>query len=180
MKKYNFLFATDAKFGWLLPLVLSSIFDNANNVQCRVFIYYSSMHDKDKNNIKLVAEHYNQEVVFKKFNVKAAMDAHNLQDAPAWFGSFDAYTRIFAVEDLYQQGIDKCIYLDCDVLVLQSLESLFHIYDEMQTIGGLAGRDPNSHNKFMTDNYLNSGVLVMNLIYLHNVNFMDKCISFLK
>ena len=50
----------------------------------------------------------------------------------------------------------------------------------MQTIGGLAGRDPNSHNKFMTDNYLNSGVLVMNLIYLHNVNFMDKCISFLK
>lgn len=176
---YNFMFATNADFGWLLPLVLASIFDHAP-APCRVFIFYSSLHDKDRMLIMRTAQFYGQEVVLEKYDIKHVLDNYHLDEAPAWFGSFDAYTRIFAAEDLYQRGIEKCIYLDCDVLIIRSLDSLFEIYDGMQTIGGLAGRVPDSKNPFMTDNYLNSGVLVMNLKYLHEHDFTPRCVAFLQ
>ena len=105
MNKMNFLLATNAKLGPILPFVLSSIYDN--QPAASVYLYYSALAEEDLKKISSVAKTFNGELNLIHFDIKQILDQQGLKDIPAWFGSYDAYTRIFAIQDLYEKGIDK-------------------------------------------------------------------------
>lgn len=189
------MFATNAKFGKRLPLVLHSMFDHCPE-PCRVFIYYSAMSERDMAAIRKVAAQWKQEVVLQYFDIKKVLDDYGLQQIPAWFGSFDAYTRIFATEDLYAKGIDKVAYMDCDVLVVNDMRPFLKEYDKVIAIAGSTegkaeqttktdgqAKAENTRKSKYTDfshsKYVNSGVLLFNLKYTHEHDFVRRCVNWM-
>lgn len=98
--------------------------------------------------------------------------------------SYAAYLRLF-ITDLLPQNIDKVLYLDCDIVVINSLIDLWNMdisqyclaalddYGEAQRLGAMRmGLE-------MGIKYFNSGVMLVNLQKLREMNFMKMVQDFL-
>lgn len=100
-------------------------------------------------------------------------DESLLNGMPSWGGSRMASVRCFMPEIL--SDVDWCLYLDCDVLYLASLEDFWHlrddscyavaVQDEAQWVRRLEGAWALRHcGVNIPDNeYFNSGVMLLNL-----------------
>ena len=88
-----------------------------------------------------------------------------------------AYLRIFLPNDL-----NKVIYLDCDTIIEADLTELYNIDLGDKLIAGVLDYNMNSCRKFDLDyyQYINTGVLILDLEKLRNFNFKDKCLEFIK
>jgi lipopolysaccharide biosynthesis glycosyltransferase len=98
--------------------------------------------------------------------------------------SYAAYLRLF-IPDLLPQNIDKVLYLDCDIVVINSLTDLWNMdisqyclaalddYGNAQEFGAIRmGLD-------VGFKYFNSGVMLINLQKLRDMNFIEKVQDFL-
>lgn len=72
--------------------------------------------------------------------------------------------------------LEKVIYLDCDVVVCSSLRELFNIDLQNSMIAGVL--DIDIKRKKYRQNYVNSGVLLMNLNKMREQNVEDKLLTF--
>jgi len=74
----------------------------------------------------------------------------------------------------------KLIYLDCDMLVQSDLSELFQVDMTGYLIGGISDSGGQSTSKIprqQSDQYINSGVLLMDLDGLRKDGFLEKCRS---
>ena len=89
--------------------------------------------------------------------------------------SLASYLRLL-IPDVIQES--KVIYLDCDVIVQSDLSDLFKIELGNNAIGGVhdeyAERDT-AIPRIKNDQYINSGVLILQLDKLRNDQFFEKC-----
>jgi len=71
----------------------------------------------------------------------------------------------------------KVIYLDCDTLVLADLAPLYETDTKDFAIGGVIDPDGPKFNKILQNGreYMNSGVLLMNLDLMREEEFLKKC-----
>ncbi len=99
--------------------------------------------------------------------------------------SVAAYYRLLAANIL---EVDKCIYLDCDLIVYLDLNDLFKIDISDYYIGGVADMglisSPNSAFQYMQDcnikdfsDYINTGVLLMNLELMRKEHLVERFFS---
>lgn len=75
-------------------------------------------------------------------------------------------------------NIDKVIYLDCDVLVCSSLNDLFEVNLEDKVIAGVLDIDLKRKNR--NPNYVNSGVLLMDLAKIREQNIENEFLDYAK
>lgn len=81
-----------------------------------------------------------------------------------------ALYRLFLPKIL--KDIDKVIYLDCDIVVRDDIKKLWK-YNPKEIAGVL---DPCEKTR-ITPNYINSGVMVMNLKALRENNFIERIVA---
>ncbi|MDR0920356.1 MAG: glycosyltransferase, partial [Oscillospiraceae bacterium] len=98
---------------------------------------------------------------------------------------------MFKIFSLLPQGLDKCIYLDCDTLILKDLKELYDFdlgdnyvagVPDIIRLGKFYGApDPERYTfEVQTlDHYVNSGVLLWNLDKCRKDNIEERLISFL-
>jgi len=97
-----------------------------------------------------------------------------------------AYFRLLIPEVL--RGYDKCIYLDCDVLVNDDIEKLYNIDLEDNYIAGVKDchvmeETPRKekHRKMLgipsMDKYVNSGVLLINLKKMREASLVNRFVK---
>ncbi len=96
-----------------------------------------------------------------------------------------SWYRIYLPE-LLPTTIDKVLYLDCDVCVVDKLDELFDTDMEGKAIAGAI--DPESYSTSVFDRlgfphskgYVCCGVLMMNLDYWRKHNIVDKVLAYSK
>ena len=138
---------------------------------------------KCKTVIRSILAHSNADITFyiigvKNFEYKANIRCYDKPDLSSLnyktqirYISMASTYRLFAP---YILDVNKAIYLDCDLVVLDDIEKLWRVEPEY-----LAGvQDPlftkHANRNGLRHTYINSGVMVINLENLRQINYLDR------
>lgn len=98
--------------------------------------------------------------------------------------SYAAYLRLF-IPDLLPKNIARALYLDCDIVVINSLVGLWNIDIRQYCLAALddyGNAQESGAIRMGLDvgfKYFNSGVMLINLQKLRDMNFIEKVQDFL-
>jgi lipopolysaccharide biosynthesis glycosyltransferase len=183
--KINITCSTDDNYAPYACVMLVSVLENLNkDCFANIFILDGGISVENKNKIKSTLKKYNCDVSFV-FVPKEKEKLFESATATSSHLSKTAYYRLLLPEML--NNIDKIIYLDCDLIVLDDISDLWDIDLEGKQIMAvpvlfmfyyylLSDR----FNISPESGFLNSGVMVMDLKSLRNSNFVNKAIEFIK
>lgn len=97
--------------------------------------------------------------------------------------TLSTYYRLFLPE-LLPEDITKLLYLDVDVIVLDSIHKLWKIDLSGYALAGVEDYNGKPlairQNLAESDLYINAGMLLMNLEYLRNMDFQTTALSYIK
>lgn len=180
---YHIVFCVNAKFFEHLPLAIYSICRHTTK-SIEFHIFYSSLSEHSQTEILEIFKKYDKnrfKVVYEYLDTESELKLNGACNIKPWFGSYDAYTRGIVSKKLFDKGIRSIVYLDADILAVSSLDDLLN---KTLTVKGLAGRITEPPGKSFLENktkeYVQSGILVMNLDYLVKINFTEKFIKLLR
>ncbi|MBR3627655.1 MAG: glycosyltransferase family 8 protein [Elusimicrobia bacterium] len=164
--KINICFSTDNNYIKPLYSSITSILKNADiDTDLNIFILENDLSDKNKNillNLKTIKE---CEIKFIKIETTLISDLPDFKENLNYI-SKTSFFRFFVADLL--KDIDKIIYLDCDIIVLSDLKSLFiqdiqnNYIAAVEDIGYYCNLSKHKYLKNF-DFYINAGVLLINL-----------------
>ena len=161
--------------------MVTSILENTLDTNFKLFIFY---HDFEKEKIDQIFKIFKKKKIEIKF-IKINKELFKNTILETYYKvSLEAYARLLVPDLLIET--DKIIYLDPDVIINQDLNFLFNIDLENSYIAAVKDFNPNSLILFKkseickkSENYFNSGVMVMNLKKLREFNFTSKALDLL-
>ncbi len=182
-KTINILCATDDNYVPYCGIMLTSVFDNNKDSEIEVYILIDKpLSVSNCRRIERLSRHYHQKIhlVMVDNSFVAQFPTRGMS-----YWSVAMYYRLFAVE-LLPNSIDTILYLDCDIIVNSSIESLFEIDMEDAAIASVC----DIYN-FSTEcserlgyppegGYFNSGVMLMNMSYWREHRIGEECLDYLK
>lgn len=173
--KLNIAYSSNNNYAKYLGISLLSLLKN--NIEIKeidIYIINDSISNENKDKISQLIYEYKRHVEF--------IDLEKLTENLTVETTFprSSFGRIFLSKKL---NIDKLIYLDCDSIVLGSLNEIWkeNIDDYL-----LAGVQDTVNKYFLTSigidkntRYINAGFLVMNLKKWREMCIQDKCVDFI-
>ena len=180
----NIIYASDDNYAPLLTVAMTSVCEN-NNVPIKFFILDNEIKPKNKSFLKNLEEKYdNVKIIFIELSdLEDRLNLPKFQTEGILSMNITAYSRLF-MSLLLPEDIDKVLYLDCDTLVLKSLEELWDINIENFMCAGVEDPAPIALKETIgfkaEDTYINSGVLLINLKKWRENNIVDDFLKFLK
>lgn len=182
-KTINILCATDDNYVPYCGIMLTSVFDNNKDSEIEVYILIDKpLSVSNCRRIERLSRHYHQKInlVMVDNSFVAQFPTRGMS-----YWSVAMYYRLFAAE-LLPNSIDTILYLDCDIIVNSSIESLFEIDMEDAAIASVC----DIYN-FSTEcserlgyppegGYFNSGVMLMNMSYWREHRIGEECLDYLK
>lgn len=172
----NIVYASDNNFAEILGISMTSLFENnKSSSEIVVYILDDGINEDNKEKLTSIAYIYSRELIF--VDVKGYEVPESVQ-SERW--SKSAFTRLF-MKQLLPDNISKVLYLDCDILIRNSLEELYNT--DVSEYVAASVRDCIS--KMYLNNldidaagfYCNSGVLLINMEKWNSelfMNFFDK------
>lgn len=164
---YHILCATDDNYVPHCGVMITSLLSNhKGNFDVVIHLIDDHICEENKQKLIQIVCNFNQEIIFH------AIDAHLIEALKLQGDTYTlpiVYYRLF-VSRILDTSINKVLYLDCDLIVLKDIVSLFKI--NMDKFAIAAVRDVNQpmweEQAFQmgfsyTDRYFNSGVLLINL-----------------
>ena len=182
--KMDIVFCIDNNYVMPCGIVMVSVLENNKNTLITFHIIGMDLSENSKNELLAVADLYTGATVLLYDIKKEMLESYNfsLYDSPHL--SLAAYSRLFLI-DILPKNVDKAIYLDADMIVTNSLSELWNTDISDYAVAGV----PDPYCMFHTDiyknfgyndtfQYINSGVLLMNLKYWREHNLKDRFIQF--
>lgn len=182
-KIINIALNIDSKYVVPCCTMLCSIFENNRNKKFCIHIISEGLNDCVISDIEeLVESKYNQKLFFY------TIDPESLNNFPQYINSHisqAANCRLF-IADILPSEVTKVLYLDCDLIVDSSLESLWETDISDNPIAVVedmwSGKDDNyvrlNYNKRY--GYFNSGVMLINLAWWREKCISKKCIEYMR
>ena len=181
--RINIVLNTDSQYVVHCCTMLSSLFENNINSKFNIHVISGGLTGPCISDIKnLVEEKYNQKLYLY------IIDSEELYYFPKYKNSHiseAANYRLF-VDKILPPYIDKVLYLDCDLIVNNSLAPLWSIDISDCPIAAVedmwSGKDDN-YIRLGYDKkygYFNSGVLLVNLKWWRENNICNKFVEYLK
>lgn len=173
--KYHVALATDNRYVPYAAAVVASVLKHAGQNESLCFhIITDGVEEKQKESLKSL----------KTLHDKVEFDfiTPNIADLPKVKLTISHISRasLFRLQlPELLKGCDKIIYLDCDTIVLDSLNELWNTDIGSSLIAGVCDYNGRltSHNTKLgitEGKYINSGVLVMNLKRMRDENISDR------
>jgi lipopolysaccharide biosynthesis glycosyltransferase len=160
--------SSDNNYAKYMYIAAYSMLKNASaNTYYNIYMQISNDFSKRyKDNILELAKKYPCTISFIE------MDKHMPKVLPGYFPPA-AYYRLLA--PILLPDLDKCIYIDSDVLVLKDLTELYDIDIQDYYLAGVENGRPSyvAHLHW----YVNSGVLLMNLKAIREAKLTDRFIE---
>lgn len=202
MTEYHIAFCTDNNYLPYCFVTCQSIIDSLDkNIDKREAITFHLIVDNsvivpDLNNKGLQFSNRNSASVKISFIIHS-IDHSLFKDAPLLRGSYGAYYRIL-LDKIIDKDVGYILYLDADILVRKDIRQLFKstnltnsvfaacedfaIASQSQSIDYRIEPLSSDYKALSIDltNYINSGVLLINLHEYRKNNISDICISLLK
>ena len=175
------VYASDDKFAEILGVSLVSLYENSKDMDdIVVYVLDSEIKNENKDKLLTVSRQYSRtEVQFipakdisKKLEMKVSIDR----------GSLSQYARLFVSSDL-PKDLDRVLYLDCDIIVKQSIHELWNLDLHGKTIGALLDAFSKYYRANVdleeNDIMFNSGVMLIDLDKWRQDNVEDKLLEFI-
>ena len=167
----HIVLASDEKFVQHLAVTITSILINSPNEEVFFHVLHNGLSEESKS--KLNEMFYTS---FSKIDYKF-ISLNVFKSFPVWYNriSIIAYSRL-KIPSLFPE-LKRIIYLDCDIVVLKNIRDLWDTNLEGHPIGAcLALVNPNyiQPTGLLPNKYLNSGILLMDLIMLRDIEFEAK------
>ncbi|MCP3965131.1 MAG: glycosyltransferase family 8 protein [Lentisphaerae bacterium] len=157
-------------------VMLCSLFENNSNYFFKVYILTESKGNITDNFLRFINQYDH------KINI-LLIDIEKINKFPLFFGHTHAvYYRLF-LDQLLPGDLDKVIYLDTDIIVNEKIIELWNVDLGKHYLAAVLNcfyfkkdiiRIENDL-KINEDEYFNSGVLVLNLKKLREINFSKQC-----
>lgn len=176
----DIVYASNDNYARHLAVSLYSLLDhNQNSETITVYILSLGLSVENQNHLRLVADTFSRRLVFIELGDLKERFAHQVDT-----GGFDLsiMARLF-VGEVLPEPVMRVLYLDCDTVVLRSLEGLWEtelhdflagavmeptIYPEIKKQIGLGENDP----------YFNSGVLLIDMKKWREERAQEKLLGF--
>lgn len=171
----DLVYASDDKFTEVLGISMISLLENNAGENIGVYILDEGISAANKAVLTRIADKYSAKIFF--VDVKNMLDPNMKQCR----GSLSTFSRLY-LDKLLPQNIEKIIYLDCDTLILKSLKDFYATDVSGYFFAGVNDCVSRSHIKAVglndTGNYMNAGVLLINLEKWREENASEKFIDF--
>lgn len=142
--------------------MLCSLFENNKRHRFHVHIFSFDISEKNKNCIKAFAERYGNTVSFYSFDDKGI----KYPNIGSGHISKESYIRLFAPNYL-PDDIERILYLDVDLLVLDDIQELYSIPMESAVIAGIMDYPEKDRYERLgipsEYGYFNAGVMMFNI-----------------
>lgn len=177
------VFATNDKYAKYIPVTITSILENSSKIYTyQFYIFHSGLSDESKQIIsKNEAYQY-----YKNYNI-------SFIDIRSFINTSEFYSRgRFSIEMWYRllipeilNNYEKVIYLDCDLIVLSDISTLYNTYLADNYLAVIRNMVTESFLRLKQlsiepKEYFNSGVLLFNNHQWNNLKLRSKCLDKLK
>ncbi|MDB9487749.1 glycosyltransferase family 8 protein [Dolichospermum circinale CS-537/01] len=172
----------DEKYAPYAAVVIKSIFGSAKRGEEYEFhILSTGLSEKVKSNFREIAEFHNSSLKIYQISPE------RLASFPEGVHTLNTYLRLFLPEILPEY--DKIIYLDADVLVLDSLQEIWDyplknllgvVPDAISYLRGSALDHFKDLRLPSTHIYFNAGLLLINLKLAREIGFLEQTICWVK
>lgn len=179
--KAHIVYASDDGFAEILGISMISLFDNSSDMESiQVYILDSGIIDSNKQKLESICKTYNRQLPVW---IRAKNICEELaMDVAVDRGSLSQYARLFISRDL-PADLDRVLYLDCDILVNQSIRELWNLNLHGKTIGALMDAFSKLYRANIdlkpNDIMFNSGVMLIDLHRWKEDKIEDKLMHFI-
>lgn len=163
----NVLLCFDSKFVMPAMTTIYSLFKNNKDV-C-LYIFHSGLREQEKMCIlQLASIDKNNKIILKEINKEDLLDCAYI------YGRYSVsiYYRFLAYR-LLDQSIERVLYLDTDIIVKGDISTLYNTDFEGNYFVGCLDSTSDPEQRLGLKEYINSGVLLMNLRELRSENRME-------
>lgn len=186
MNRYDISIATNAAFIPGAFMALASLARNAKPESQLVFhVFTEQVNPRTMDELRRVLKRIHPESVVKQYEC----DDKLLDGLPYWAGSRMASVRVYFPQIMKE--VDRCLYLDCDIVYLASVEEHFSFFDESKY--AVVVKDEGDHfcwnevdriekyvgMKIERGEYFNSGVILFNFKKMREDNMSQKLADFM-
>ena len=178
----HIVYASDDNFAEILGVSLVSLFENSKDVDdIKIYILDSGISTLNHQRIEEVCDKYQRKLpvwikahnITEELGIKVAVDR----------GSLSQYARLFISRDL-PNDLHRVLYLDCDVIVVQSISKLWNLDMYGKTIAALN----DAFSKYYRENIdlqpngimFNSGVMLIDLDRWKKLRVEDRLLHFIE
>ena len=158
----NIALCTDENFTIPALVCITSIFENNKDEDCHIFVLTDGISDYARGKFKKLAAEYCRCIDIKTIDNTCFYGLAVSERYP-----ISIYYRFLLPQMLRE--LHHVLYLDCDIIVRQSLKSLFDINLDNYALGAVVAESCDlvkwSNDLKLTTPFFNSGVLLMNLDY---------------
>ena len=171
---------SNEKLAPIFGVVVTSIGINVTSDDVTIHLVHNSLKPRTVKRLQKIADKYKVELDFKQIDTDILKDCYF--DKSKHYGDIMMFARLLLSSVL--PDLDKIIYLDCDIVVLKDLQSLWNLDISDVAVAmapDLTFEDKKSLNRLgMTSGYyLNSGVILMNLDYWRKHDVQNRIFSYI-
>ena len=170
--RINVAYCTDERYCKIFTVSMVSLFESNKNVNgITVYCLEKGLSEKAKEEITAVVSKYNREIVY--IPIQETCDSLRF-----WSSGRDTMFARLLIPNLLE--CDKILYIDCDTIVISSLEELWN--ESVEGYASLVVQDTarldakEEAGLKQDDRYFNSGVMVLNCWYWRENNLI-QCIK---
>ena len=170
---------SNEKLAPMFGVVVTSVGINVTSDDVMMYLLHNGLKDSTVKRLQKIADRYNVGLKFLEIDLGILKDCP--VDEKMHYGNIMMYARLLLSSML--PNLDKVIYLDCDLVVCKDLKSLWEtdvndvavamvpdlLYQDKETLDRLG----------INNNYLNSGVIVMNLDYWRKHDVQNRLLAYI-
>lgn len=180
--KVNILLSTDDNYVMPTGVLMTSICENTKSEVIFYIMTNSDFKEESKSSLKRNISKYNQEIVFIPVQSSATKDfPFGRPDQPTHV-SVATYYRLL-ITKLLPESVDKIIYLDGDMIVMDDIAGYFNEDVDRFAVGAVIDQDMDINVKDerleypKQEGYFNAGSLLINLKYWREHNAYEQFIK---
>lgn len=170
-------------FAPVLATSMASIFESNRSMdEIHIYVFENPLSNENKAKLTLLAQQYGRQVHFIKMpdvNKDQQLGLKAVKDG--WF--FNSYMKLFLNEYL-PDNIDRVLYLDSDILVVDDLTELININMEDCPAAGVIDALSEKYYKLLglseNSRYCNSGMILEDLTKWRKMNIGDRIRKYCK
>ena len=177
----HIVYAADDKFSEILGVSLVSLLENSRELaDIRIYVLDSGISQENRTKLEAVCEGYGRTApvflpardISRELNMQVSTDR----------GSLSQYARLFVSSNL-PEDLERVLYLDCDILLNQSVGQLWSLDLQGKTIGALMDAFSRHYRANIglgpEDVMFNSGVMLIDLKRWKKQRIEEKLLRFI-
>ncbi len=176
----NIVYSSSDSYASVMGVSLFSLLkNNADSDELNIYIIDNSISEENKQKVISMCRDFNREVTFIPIADIEKLVGTDI-DVGRW--NISTFGRLF-YGSLLPQNVEKVIHVDCDTMVMSSLEPLWNTDIEGRAVAGALECIGDSYKTEIgmdkDDIYINAGNIMLNLKYIREQKLEEKFKSFI-